>query len=192
MKRLLKNKYFIGAVIAALLAVTGFAVYKVQQDFKKQDPGQNTTNESKEVTPTVKTDNPPAETTQNQDNGTGQTVVNSNLGTLSGVSVTVYLNKTATTSLDGKTSIPANSMTAYFYMEPGVYSVQKLVGAGWQDVATNNNYPGHGGLAVPYLGPTEDNVSYRVVKIENGTAKSVSKTFIVRRSDLSSGSKTYN
>lgn len=188
MKKIFKNKYFIGAMIVVVLAGIGFGVYKVQQNNNKD----KTEEKKDEATPTIKTDNPPAETTENQDGQPGQTVVNPNLGILNGVSLTVYLNRVATTSVDGKTTIPANSITAYFYMEPGVYSVQKLVSANWQDVATNNNYPGHGGLVIPFIGPTEDNVSYRVIKIENGTAKSVSKTFIVRRADLSSGMKTYS
>jgi hypothetical protein len=59
-------------------------------------------------------------------------------------------------------------------------------------VATSINYPGHGGLMASFAGPTEDNINYRVLKIENNTVKLISKTFVVKRADMSAGYKTYN
>jgi len=193
MKKLLKNKVFwiILVIVILLLGVGGFVLVQNQNKQRSEEKAKEE-GKSNNAKPTEKTDNPPKDDTQNQNGTVGQTVVNSSLGNLSDVSLTAYLNREASTSLDGKTTIPANSISISFYMPAGVYSIQKLIGSSWQDVATNNNYPGHGGLSVPNLSPSEDNISYRVIKIENGTAKSVSKTFIVKRSDLSDGMKTYN
>lgn len=190
MKKIFKNKIFWIAAVVIILGIGGFALVRSQQDSKKQDASNNESSNSG-AKPNEKTDNPPAEDSQGQ-SSVGQTTINTSVSELAGVSLTAYLNREATTSQDGKTTIPADSISISFYMPVGVYSIQKLNISGWQDVATNNNYSGHGGLSVPNVASPEDNISYRVIKIENGTAKSVSKTFIVKRSDLSGGIKTYN
>lgn len=190
MKKLLKNRYFIVVVILLILGGGVFAVVKNQQKTKKQEEEKKAEEQKKEGY--EKGDNLPNEPAGAYQSQGGTTTIQSNLGTLSEVSLTVYLNRQESKSLDGKTTISANSMSPYFYLPSGVYSVQKMTSGTWQDVATNINYPGHGGLSVPVINPGEDNVSYRALKTENGVAKSVSKTFIVKRSDLSGGVYTYN
>ena len=191
MKKLLKNKYFIVAVALIVLGGGAFAAVKSKQKVQKQNE-EKKAEEQKKQDETGKQDNPPKESSDAYKSQGGTTTIQSNMGTLSDASLTVYLNRQESTSLDGKTTIPANSISSYFYLPSGVYSVQKMVNGVWQDVATNINYPGHGGLSVPVIGPGEDNVSYRALKTENGVAKSVSKTFVVKRSDLTGGVYTYN
>lgn len=190
MKKLLKNKYFVVAVALIILGGGGFVVYKTRQNAQKQEEEKKAEEQKSENY--EKGENLPEESPDAFKSQGGTTTVQSNIGVLSEASLTVYLNREETTSSDGKTIIPANSISPYFYLPSGVYSVQKLISGNWQDVATNINYPGHGGLPVPVLGPSEDNVSYRVLKTENGTAKLASKTFVVKRSDLSGGAYTYN
>lgn len=190
MKKIFENKVIIIAVILAILGVGGYALYRVQSAKKSKDDTAKT-----QVTAdkggSEKTDNPPTEIL-----GPGSTettpTTNTNIGVLSDVSLTVYLQAESTTSQDGKTKIAAGSIIPYFYLPGGVYTVQKMVGVTWKDVATNINYPGHGGLLASFAGPTEDNISYRVLKIEGGTTKAISKTFVVKRAEISGGTKTYN
>lgn len=118
--------------------------------------------------------------------------VNTSVAELKDVSLTAYLVRDAITSADGKTSINAGSITPYFYAPSGLYSVQKLSGKDWTDVATSINYPGHGGLAAGTVGSNEDSINYRMLKIENSKVTAISKTFTVNRSDLAGGVFTYN
>jgi hypothetical protein len=196
MKKLFKNKktWAVGGVVLLLLVgVTAFYLYR--NNSKKKEADNSAATQEAGKSNEDKGDATADATNSEKDYQTvgGETpTVTTTVGTLSEVSLTVYLATEASTSQDGKTTIPAGSITPYFYLPSGVYSVQKLTGGVWKDVATNIQYPGHGGLAAGYTTATEDNISYRTLKIENNIVKSISKTFVVKRSDLSSGSKTYN
>lgn len=194
MKKLLKNKIFTITFIALIIAGLGIGGYFLYAGNKKKTDEEKTQEEGKANidTTTEKTDNQTDEVAKPESTGEPTPTVNTAVGELKEVSLTVYLVMENTTSQDGKTTVSAGSITPYFYLPGGIYSVQKLVGTNWQDVATSINYPGHGGLQVSSAGPTEDNINYRVLKIEGGTVKSVSKTFIVKRADMSTGYKTYN
>lgn len=188
----MKKKLPIIAGVVSLVLVVGFGIYFVKTKSKSaENKSTDSQTETKKATSTEKTDNPPSTETQTQSDAKTPTV-NSSVPQLNGVSLTVYLYTEQTTSQDGKTTIPANSIFPSFYMEAGTYSAQKLISGSWVDVATGIKYAGHGGLSVPYIKPAEDNVSYRLIKIENDTAKGISKTFTVTRSDLTAGMKTYN
>jgi short subunit dehydrogenase-like uncharacterized protein len=195
-KKLLKNKIFIILVIAIIalgLGVGGYLLYtnnkKIADEKKTQKEGKTDTSADQM---TEKADNTTGEVSKPETTGEPTPTVNTAVAELKEVSLTVYLVMEDTTSQDGKTSVPAGSITPYFYLPGGIYSIQKLVGATWTDVATSINYPGHGGLLASFAGPTEDNINYRALKIEGGTIKAVSKTFVVKRADMTSGYKTYN
>jgi hypothetical protein len=195
MKKFLKIKYLvIAAGVLLILLAGGFIYIKNKKENKVNTPEAKTeqpaTNDQKTI---EKTDNPQAEVPKNPDEGKPTPVINNSVGSLDGVFLTAYLYSNSTTSMDGKTTVPANSIQPYLFPQgSGVYSVQKLSGTSWLDVASNISYSGHGGIAGAYAGPSEDNINYRLVKIENGKAVSISKTFVVKRSDLSGGVKTYN
>lgn len=196
MKKLLKNKLLVAGLAVLILSGGAFVIVKGIQNKNKASENKEETVKEAEIAG-GKTDTPPDTDAQTPTQAptpspTPTPVTNTNLGSINDVSLTVYVNAQATTSLDGKTTIPAGSISPYFYLASGVYTVQKLSGQTWVDVATNINYPGHGGLAVQTAGPAEDNVNYRVLRLENGTAKDVSKTFIVKRAELAAGVKTYN
>ncbi len=193
MKKILKNVWFWIGIIVLILVLSGggYYFYKNQSKFKTE------TNNSEEISnndqATEKTDAGATETVINPNEGGPTPEVNTALSELSNVTLTAYLMTLNTTSADGKTQIPANSIQPYFFPSgSGVFSIQKLVGVNWTDIASNISYPGHGGIAGSYTTTTEDNINYRVIKIENNKAVSVSKIFVVKRADLSDGFKTYN
>jgi hypothetical protein len=191
MKKIFKNKVIVIAILFALLGVGGFVYYRIQLAGKKTINNIATQEQGKEGAATEKTDNPPSENVTPETSTTTETT-NTAVGILTEVSLTAYLQTEDTTSQDGKTTVLAGSIMPYFYLPGGIYTVQKLVGATWKDVASSVNYPGHGGLLASFAGPTEDNISYRVLKIEGGTTKAVSKTFVVKRADFSGNIKSYN
>lgn len=191
-----KNIILLGVALILVFG-TGFAIVKNQKKFvtpikneesKKEEEIKATDKE----TTNEKSDNAPADTkplSTNQPTPTVNTAVNE----LKGVTLTIYLITDPIISQDGKTTVAKDSITPYFYPDgSGVYSVQKLSGSNWVDVATSINYPGHGGISAAYAGPAEDDINYRVLKIESGKINAVSKTFVVKRSDLTGGVKTYN
>jgi hypothetical protein len=141
-----------------------------------------------------KTDNTPtaAATPVQTKPSTTTTPVADNLGILSDASLTAYLYAQSSVASDGTTPMPASSVAPFFYVPSGSYTIQKLSNGVWTDLITNQSYPGHGGIAAWFFGPTEDNVSYRVLKIESGKPVSASKTFVVKRADLTGGVHTYN
>jgi hypothetical protein len=112
------------------------------------------------------------------------------VATMEGTSLTATLMKEAITI--GGQSYPADSIILLFYTGPGTYNVQKMVGDAWKTTATNLSYSGTGGLGGGYLGSGEDNVSLRIQKVEGGKITAESKAFVVMRSDLTFGIKTYN
>lgn len=193
MKKIFKKVWFwVGIIVLIAIIASGFYLVKGKQMLNKDVEKKQSTGTGENVS-TEKTDAGVTEETVNPDEGKPTPEVNTGLSELSGVTLTAYLIKEATTSVDGKTTIPANSIQPYFYPQgAGVYSIQKFSGSSWIDVASNVSYPGHGGIAGAFTGSTEDNISYRVVKIENNKAAAVSKTFTILRSDLASGVKTYN
>lgn len=193
MNKYLKLKYIIvGLGLVAIIGTGTFLAVK-QVIFKKNNSSNNQA-QSDYNRKTEKTDNPAPVETKNPDEGKPTPTVNSGIGVLGEVFLTAYYNKDATTSADGKTTIPAGSIQPYLFPQgSGVYSVQKFVGGSWADVASNVSYSGHGGIAAAYAGPKEDNIQYRVIKLESGKPVSVSKIFVVVRADLvGSGVKTYN
>lgn len=192
MKINMKNPKNIVLLIIALVLFsgTGFAVVKnrkkiINPEKEKQEEAQKKNTEEKgDAAPEVKSE--PMSTNQ------PTPIVNTAVAELKDISLTVYVVTDPITSQDGKTTVPAGSLTPYFYLNSGVYSVQKRVGTSWVDVATSINYPGHGGLSVAYAAPAEDNINYRVLKIENGKVTAISKTFVVTRAEINGGVKTYN
>lgn len=189
-----KAKNIILLVVALVLVLgTGFAIVKNQKKFRAPvSKTEETKKEDKPTGATEKGDNTPQEAKPLSTNQPTPTV-NTALKELKGVTLTAYLINEAIISQDGKVAVPQNSITPYFYPEgSGLYSVQKLSGTNWIDVATSINYPGHGGITASYAGPSEDNVNYRVIKIEAGKVTAVSKTFVIKRSELTVGVKTYN
>lgn len=195
MKKIFKRKkswIILAAVL--LLLVGGVSFYLYRNNLKKREDEKMKAAQEEGKFSEEKGDDLADPGSENDYQTIGGTTpsVTSQVETLGEVSLTVYFQSGATTSQDGKTTIPAGSLAPYFYLPSGIYSVQKLTGGVWKDVATNIQYPGHGGLAAGYTGPSEDNVSYRVLKIEGSTVKSISKTFVVKRSDLNEGVKTYN
>jgi cytoskeletal protein RodZ len=191
MDKKLEKRIIIIAIVLAFLGVGGYGLYRVQSASKKKTEATTTQNQGKDTNSTEKTDNPPS-AEANTNNDTPAPTTNTNVGVLGEVSLTVYLQSETTTSQDGKTTIAAGSIIPYFYLPGGIYTVQKMVGTTWKDVASNVNYPGHGGLLASFAGSTEDNINYRVLQLEGGAVKSVSKTFVVKRSDITGGIKTYN
>lgn len=196
MKKIFKDKrtWFIGGVIFLLLA-GGIAYYIYQNNQKKNESKTETRTQEEGKVSTEKGEDSTTDTNSEKDyqsTGGETPTVPAAPGVLSEVSLTAYMSMEDANSQDGKTTIPAGSITPYFYLPSGVYSVQKLTGGAWKDVATNIQYPGHGGLSAGYTLPTEDNINYRVLKVENNSVKSISKTFVVKRADLAGGVKTYN
>lgn len=177
-------------IVVSVLAIADSIYFTTKNHYEKK---KSSTNNQLSTQKAGKSDNTP-----NPDSSAGKSIggttpaVTTNLAELKDVSLTVYLMSESYTSADGKTSFPSGSITPYFYPSSGIFSVQKIVKGDWVDAATNINYPGHGGLVVSNILPAEDNVEYRVIKIENGKATAVSKTFTVKRSDLAGGTKTYN
>ena len=171
-----------------VLGSTAFAAVKVRQNSQKKNEEKKQEEQKKEEEKTEgkfneATENQNTNSIQNTTQSTGSTNSSGNAsqpGVLTEVSLTVYLDN------------DTGGINPYFYMPQGVYTVQKMVSGAWQNVATNINYVGHGGLNVAKTNPDEDNISYRVLKIENGTAARISKTFVVKQADLVGGVKTYN
>lgn len=196
MKKYINVKYLLIAAGAVLILAAGSFIYI---NNKKEDNTAATgTNGEQQVgeneKATEKTDNPQPVAINNPDEGKPTPQITTTLGKLNDVFLTAYYSKEASTSQDGKTVVPAGSIQPYLYPQgSGVYSVQKKVGSTWTDVASNVSYPGHGGIAAAFAGPTEDNIEYRVVRIEDGKAVSASAAFVVKRSDLVEvGVKTYS
>jgi len=186
-----KHRNIIIFIVAVL--VIGIGAYAFVANKKKEESKQNENTQESNTT-TDKGDNPPeVEETQQPTTPSNQvTDVSETLPGFNEVSLTVYLNQDATIGPDGKTQIPVGALMPYFYMPSGNFTVQKMVGSEWKDLLTNVSYSGHGGLWAFYTEPTEDNIQYRVLKIENGKPVSVSKIYTVKRSDLTGGVKTYN
>lgn len=187
MKKIIKNKYFIIAIALFLLGSTVFVAVKVRQNSQKKSEEKKQEEQKKEEETGGKfnetTESQTTNNTQNNIQSSGSTNSSGNTsqpGVLTNVSLTVYLDN------------DTGGVNPYFYMPQGVYTVQKMVSGTWQNVATNINYVGHGGLNVAKTSPEEDNISYRVLKIENGAPSQISKTFVVRRGDMVGGVKTYN
>jgi cytoskeletal protein RodZ len=192
MKKIFKNKLVLLGLAVLVVGGIGFVLVKGVKKTEAPTPETKTEEPKTKETPDVKSNEPNNNPQTSAPSPTPTPVTNSNIGTINDVTLTVYMNAQATTSLDGKTTVPAGSLSPYFYVPSGVYSIQKLSNGKWIDVASNINYEGHGGIAAAAAGPAEDNISYRVLRLENGTAKDISKTFVVKRSDLSGGVKTYN
>lgn len=182
------------AVALILVSGTGFAVVKNQKKITAPLTKEESNKDEQTNMPKTneKGDNAPQESTQPVSTNQPTPTMNTAVRELADVTLTVYMINDPITSQDGKTTVPAGSLTPYFYLPSGLYSVQKLSGSNWADVATSINYPGHGGLSVTYAFPAEDNISYRVLKIEAGKVTAVSKTFVVKRADITGGVKTYN
>jgi preprotein translocase subunit YajC len=197
MKKIQNKNLAVIVAVVLLLGTGAFIAIKNQRKGTKTEE-QKTENQTEGKAPDTsagKTDTAPdvaEQPVQTTPNATPTKVPTTGTGVINDVTLTVYVNNQATTSQDGKTNIPAGSLSPYFYVPSGIYTIQKLSGTSWNDVASNINYPGHGGIAAQTAGPSEDNISYRVLRLENGTVKDISKTFVVKRSDLASGFKTYN
>lgn len=153
---------------------------------KKGEAANNST--EKTDNSSTSTDTTPVQTKPS----TTTTTTPAALANLTDVSLTVYVTTQDSKATDGNTNMPTGSLTPFFYMPAGTYTIQKMASGAWQDVITNQSYPGHGGVAAWFAGPSEDNIQYRVLKIQNGQPTSASKTFVVKRSDLSGGVYTYN
>jgi cytoskeletal protein RodZ len=195
MKNLQNKNLAVIVAVVLMLGVGVFAAIKNQKSPNKTESQKSESQQNQAVNSEGKTDTPPdvkEDPVQTTPNSTPTKVPTAGAGVVSDVTLTVYLNNQATTSQDGKTTIPAGSLLPYFYVPSGIYSIQKLSSATWVDVASNINYPGHGGISAQQAGPAEDNISYRVLRLEGGVVKDVSKTFVVKRSDLQGGFKTYN
>lgn len=191
MKKLLKSKYFIAGFALLLLCSVAFAAVKVRQNSQKKaeekEQGEQKEDEGAEgkfnELTEGKATNPQENTGQTSGSSSatsGSSGTSSQPGVLTDVILTVYIN------------YDTGGVSPYFYVPQGTYTAQKLVGTSWQNVATNIKYVGHGGLNVAEAGSSEDNISYRIMRVENGNPVQISKTFLVRRADLTSGVKTYN
>jgi len=177
-------------ITVGLLIGGGYWLFSRQA---KKTQNTNLTEDTKSVEEGGKTDTSstvptPVQTTPS----TTTTATTKTLGVLSDVSLTANLVSEESIAQDGKTVIPPGSITPTFYTNTGNFTIQKMVAGVWKDIITNQVYPGHGGITAWFCGPTENNIQYRVLKVENGTPVSASKIFTVKRSDLTSGVKTYN
>jgi hypothetical protein len=192
-----KQKIILGSILAIVLislAVAGGYLYFQRQkkiaDTKTTTTPQNATDKGAS---TEKTDNTPQQITPIQVTpSTTTTPVPATLGVLGDVSLTAYLYNTQMVAPDGKTTMEAGSITPTFYTRSGTFTIQKMVDGAWKDIITNYVYPGHGGIAAWYSGPSEDNISYRVLSIEGGKPVSASKNFVIKRADLTKGYASYN
>ena len=197
-----KQKVYLAVGIGALLVLglgAGAYFYNKKNQEQSSSSGGVTkvtkvlegTN-GKSATP-AKTDNTPVVVTPVQVTPSKTTTnVPTALGTLDEASVTAYLYKFDEVAADGTSVMPAGSIVPTFYTQTGTFTIQKMVDGTWKDIITNYNYPGHGGITAWFAGPTEDNISYRVLQIEGGRPSKASKTFVIRRSDLTTGTHTYN
>lgn len=169
-----------------LFGAAGYAFYANQKN-KAANPEDTTVTENTKGDFETDTQEEPLPTEPSKE----VTNVTKELPQFSDITLTVYVNKDASTGPDGETEIPVGALMPYFYMSEGVYTVQKLTGGQWKDLLTNVSYAGHGGLWAFYTDATEDNVEYRVLRIENGQPTAVSKIFTVKRSEITGGSKAY-
>jgi hypothetical protein len=191
------RKYIYGGLAVLVIGGITLGGYLYSQNTKSKESENKTQTEKKEVssqaidpakTTTAPVVNAPVQTTPSTTTTTAPVA----LPTLANVSLTAYLSAQDSIAPDGSTPMPAGSIAPTFNMPDGTYTIQKMVGGVWKDIITNQSYPGHGGIAAWFSGPTEDNISYRILKIEGGKAASSSKTFVVRRSDITATVYTYN
>lgn len=184
-----KYRFIILTMITILLfAAAGYAFYANQKKETANKGGDTTVSENTKGDLEPSTSEVPTPTEPSKE----VTTVTKDLPQFTDVSLTVYVNQDASMGPDGQTKIPTGALMPYFYMPGGIYTIQKMTGGQWKDLLTNVSYSGHGGLWAFYTDATEDNVAYRVYRIENGQPTAVSKTFIIIRSDLEGGMKTYN
>lgn len=194
MKRNKKLYITIGSVILVLaIAVGGYFLYQREKGKTGEKENQENSQKTTETKSTDKTNNSQTIPQNIQIKpSTGTTATPTTLGNLSDVSLTAYLYKESAVAPDGTTTMPSGSIVPTFYAKSGTYTIQKMVGGAWKDIITNYSYPGHGGIAAWYDGPTEDSIQYRVLGVSGGKPTTVSKTFVVKRSDLSGGVFSYN
>lgn len=194
------QKYIYGTLVAILVVGVAVGYYYYGKNAAKKNQEQAQQGKFDEA-PENKDDDSQEEKTDNKTQdvqpvqtkpSTTTTTVPTTLPILGDVSLTVNVVTDNTTAPDSTTTAAAGSIFPTFYMPAGTYTVQKLVSGSWKDIITNQAYAGHGGLAAWFAGPTEDNISYRVVRIENGKVVSISKTYVVNRTDLTTGIHTYN
>lgn len=189
MKFVSKNKLSLIVLFLILAVAGGFYFYKVKsENFVAQENkvNQEQTGVVKDAS-SGKGDDREQEASEEQQ----KAVVQNTPTTLSDVSLTVYLNKEAVNT--GSQTIPKNAVTLYFYPPGGIYNIEKKTSLSWSVIARGQSYPGHGGLPAPYMVPNEDNVSYRVVSVDNaGKILAYSKIFVVKRSEITDWVKTYN
>lgn len=182
--KLLKNKTLIITIVltlvVGLLAVTVYFFRPVNKSTNEKEAKGDALKDT--TTTTLRTD-----TTELPQ--TTMTTL-SPMSQLSGVSLTTTLMREEVT-LAGKT-YPAGSVVLLFYANAGKYNVLKKVGEKWSYLVSAVYYSGTGGFSAGYLEPTEDNVSLKIQRIENGKVVSESKEFVVLRSELGIGIKTYN